>query len=172
MVYSECSVFYVGRICDPVPVTAAMEISLLKELLNNITLSFHLSSCDKTDYIPVQKFFQRIEDMLKLLKPVLEAIVDSEVTSNELFIKAFEELGRSVDDLRELFENMHPLKSKVYFVCLFRTYICCDIFISYFITISAKKSYFQITRKITSANLSVWGSSIFLCLVNCYDPLC
>lgn len=112
-----------GRICDPVPVAAAMEISLLKELLNNITLFFHLSSCNNTDYEPVQKLFQRIEDMLKLLKPVLEAIVDSQVTSNEVFIKAFEELGQSVDDLRELFENMQPLKSKVYFVLLVESLI-------------------------------------------------
>lgn len=93
-----------------------MEISLLKVLLNNISSFFRLSSSDNLDSKPALKYFQKIEEILKLLKPVLDAIVDSEIASDELLIKAFEELGLSVDELREVFESWHPLKSKICFV--------------------------------------------------------
>ncbi|KAK9285138.1 hypothetical protein L1049_024323 [Liquidambar formosana] len=93
-----------------------MEISLLKALLNNISSFFRLSSCDNLDSKPIQKYYQKIEEILKLLKPILDAIVDSEIASDELLNKAFENLGQSVDELRELFESWHPLMSKVYFI--------------------------------------------------------
>ena len=99
-----------------------MEISLLKRLLNKISLFLLLSSHDNIDPEPGRKYYQRIEEILKLLKPILSTIIDSEIASDELLNKAFEELGRSVDDLRELFENCHPLMSKVYFVSL--NYVC------------------------------------------------
>ncbi|KAL4644689.1 hypothetical protein ACB092_02G182500 [Castanea dentata] len=93
-----------------------MEISLLKALLNNISSFFHLSSCDNINSEPVLKYYQKAEEILKLLKPILDAIVDSELASDEVVIKAFEELSQSVEELRELFENCQPLSSKVYFV--------------------------------------------------------
>ncbi|KAA3457441.1 U-box domain-containing protein 4 [Gossypium australe] len=66
---------------------------------------------------PVQKYYQRAEEILKLLKPIiLNAIVDSEIISDEVLDKAFEELGLSVEELREQFESWQPLSSKVYFV--------------------------------------------------------
>lgn len=95
-----------------------MEISLLKALLNNISSFFRLSSCENLDSEPALKYLQKVEEILRLLKPVLDAIVESEVASDEMLIKAFEELGLSVDELRELFESWHPLKSKVCFVCI------------------------------------------------------
>lgn len=96
--------------------TGVMEISLLKALLNNISSFFHLSSCDNINSEPVLKYYQKAEEILKLLKPILDAIVDSELASDEVVIKAFEELSQSVEELRELFENCQPLSSKVYFV--------------------------------------------------------
>ncbi|KAL5556853.1 hypothetical protein UlMin_039089 [Ulmus minor] len=65
---------------------------------------------------PVPKYYQRAEEILKLLKTVLDAIIDSEIASNEVLKKSFEELGHSIDDLKEQFENWQPLSSKVYFV--------------------------------------------------------
>lgn len=97
-------------------ITGVMEISLLKALLNNISSFFHLSSCDNINSEPVLKYYQKAEEILKLLKPILDAIVDSELASDEVVIKAFEELSQSVEELRELFENCQPLSSKVYFV--------------------------------------------------------
>jgi hypothetical protein len=99
--------------------TGVMEISLLKALLNNITSFFHLSSCDNINSEPVPKYYQKAEEILKLLKPILDVIVDSEIASDEVLIKiAFEELSHSVEELRELFENWQSLSSKVYFVSL------------------------------------------------------
>ncbi|KAL1107213.1 hypothetical protein V6Z11_D03G028200 [Gossypium hirsutum] len=66
---------------------------------------------------PVQKYYQRVEEILKLLKPIiLNAIVDSEIISDEVLGKAFEELGLFVEELREQFESCQPLSGKVYFV--------------------------------------------------------
>lgn len=93
-----------------------MEISLLKVLLKNISLFLHLSSFDNVNSDPVQKYYQRAEEIFKLLKPILDAIIDSEIASDEALKKAFEEFRQSIDELRELFENWQPLLSKVYFV--------------------------------------------------------
>ncbi|QCE01047.1 vacuolar protein 8 [Vigna unguiculata] len=65
---------------------------------------------------PVSKCFQKAEKMLKLLKPIVETTVFSDIASNEGLRKLFEELGLAVDELRELILNWHPLSSKFYFV--------------------------------------------------------
>lgn len=93
-----------------------MEISLLKALLNNISLYFRLSSHEDINQEPVRKYYQKIEEILKLLKPVLDAVLQADMTFEELLQKAFVELGLSVSDLRKLFENWQPLGSKINFV--------------------------------------------------------
>ncbi|XP_024019770.1 U-box domain-containing protein 4 [Morus notabilis] len=92
-----------------------MEISLLKVLLDNISSFFHLSSCVNINSEPFLKYYQRAEEILKLLKTILDAFIDSEAASSEVLKKSFEELGCFIDDLREQFVNWHPLSSKVYF---------------------------------------------------------
>lgn len=97
--------------------TGVMEISLLKALLKNISSFFHLSSYDNINLEPVLKYYQRTEEILKLLNAVLEVI---HLQRDEVFKKSFEELSHSIDDLRDQFENWQPLSSKVYFVsCCF-----------------------------------------------------
>ncbi|KAL3844444.1 hypothetical protein ACJIZ3_001847 [Penstemon smallii] len=93
-----------------------MEISLLKSLLNSITSLFQLSSCEIIECELVQKYYQRVEDLLKLLKPILDAIIDAETASDEMLQKTFAGLGQSVEDLKEIFENWQPLMSNIYFV--------------------------------------------------------
>lgn len=93
-----------------------MEISLLKVLLKKISSFLHLSSFDSIKLDIVKKYYQRAEEILKLLKPILDAVVDSDVASDEVLYKAFEEFGQSIDELRELIENWQPLLSRVYFV--------------------------------------------------------
>ncbi|KAL4377529.1 hypothetical protein GQ457_02G008140 [Hibiscus cannabinus] len=93
-----------------------MEISLLNALLSNISLFLNLSSSENINSEPVQKYYQRTEEILKLLKPILSAIVDSEIISDEVLSKAFEGLSLSIEELREQFESWQPLLSKVYFV--------------------------------------------------------
>ncbi|KAG5241498.1 hypothetical protein OIU78_028686 [Salix suchowensis] len=93
-----------------------MEISLLEVLLKTISTFLHISKDDNISSDPVQKYYQKSEEILKLLKPILDAIVDSEVASDEVLNKFFLELIRSVDELREIFESWQPLSSKVYSV--------------------------------------------------------
>lgn len=96
-----------------------MEISLLKAVLNNISSFFHLPSYDNIKVEAILKYYQKAEVIMRLLKTVLDVIVDSEIASNEALKKPFEELGQSVNDLREQFVNWKPLSSKVYFVSSF-----------------------------------------------------
>ena len=103
--------------------TGVMEISLLKALLNNISSYFHLSSHENINHEPAQKYYQKIEEILKLLKPVLEAVFDADIMFEEPLPKAFADLGHSINELRMLFENWHSLGSKINFVC-FGLYIC------------------------------------------------
>ncbi|KAM7516477.1 hypothetical protein LguiA_006060 [Lonicera macranthoides] len=99
-----------------------MEISLLKALLKSFSCFFDLSSTVKINFEPVRKCYQNNEEMLKLLNPVLHAVADAEIASDESLQKAFQGLSQSVDKLRELFEASHPLMSKVYFVLHVETF--------------------------------------------------
>ncbi|KAL3525636.1 hypothetical protein ACH5RR_014008 [Cinchona calisaya] len=91
-----------------------MEIKLLKVLVNSISPFFH----ENINSQLIQKYYQKIEEILKLVKSVLDAIIGAEIATDENLQKAFAGLGQAVEDLRELFESWQPLMSKVYFVCL------------------------------------------------------
>lgn len=93
-----------------------MEISLLKSLLNSITCFLQLSSCESIKSEPLQTYFPRIEELLKFLKPILDAIADAEISSDEMLQRAFAGILQSVDELKETCENWQSLMSKVYFV--------------------------------------------------------
>lgn len=93
-----------------------MEISLLKALLSNISSFSKLSSFDNISSEPVLKYYSRAEEILKLLKPILDAIVNSEVACDLMLNKSFEELDQSIDEMRDLFQNWQPLLSRIYFV--------------------------------------------------------
>ncbi|KAE8701184.1 U-box domain-containing protein 4 [Hibiscus syriacus] len=93
-----------------------MQISLLNALLSNISSFLDLSSSENINSEPVQKYYQGAEEILKLLKPILSSILDSEISSDEVLSKAFEGLSLNIEELREQFESRQPLSSKVYFV--------------------------------------------------------
>ncbi|XP_038900643.1 U-box domain-containing protein 4 [Benincasa hispida] len=93
-----------------------MGVSLLKLLLRHISSFLQLSSSDYINLQPTLKYYQKIEGVLKLLRPILNAVVDSDIASDKELTQAFEELDHSVDELRVLFENWQPLSSKAYFV--------------------------------------------------------
>ncbi|XP_058227903.1 U-box domain-containing protein 4-like isoform X2 [Rhododendron vialii] len=100
-----------------------MEISLTNVVLNSISSFFDLSSHDNITHEPALKYYRKVEEILKLLKPVLDAVFDAGIASEELLQKAFAELGHSVSELKELFGNLHPLTSKIYFVVQVETLI-------------------------------------------------
>ncbi|KAI3722647.1 hypothetical protein L2E82_33689 [Cichorium intybus] len=93
-----------------------MEISLLKALLKNISSFFQLSPLDSGCCELVEKYYITINELLKLIKPTLESIIDTPVASDEQLQKELADMNQSVDELKELFEECHPLMSKVYFV--------------------------------------------------------
>ncbi|KAK8716639.1 hypothetical protein V6N13_043944 [Hibiscus sabdariffa] len=91
-----------------------METSLLKTL-SNISLFLKLSSLEKINSEPIWKYYRGAKEILKLLKPIiLNAILASDITSNEALRNAFEELCSSVQELLEQFESWQPVSSKVY----------------------------------------------------------
>ncbi|XP_072053961.1 uncharacterized protein [Arachis hypogaea] len=95
--------------------TGIMDISLLNVLSNGISSFLHPSFSGNMNSKPVSMYCQSAEQTLKLLKPIIDTTVHSDISADEELRKLFEELGQSVDELRELFENWHPLSSKFYF---------------------------------------------------------
>lgn len=73
----------------------------------------------------VRRYYQNIDKMLKLLKPVLEGVAEGDL--NEQRSKVLQELDAFVNEARELIESWHHMTSKIYFVChltCFWRYIC------------------------------------------------
>ncbi|KAI3892312.1 hypothetical protein MKW92_050031 [Papaver armeniacum] len=93
-----------------------MEISLLKDLLNSLSQFNNLSSSDNIKSEPVQKYYIKINEIVKLLKPILDLIVDSQIASDEQLNNALKMLDELINESRELFDSWHPMTSKVYFV--------------------------------------------------------
>ncbi|KAG9439570.1 hypothetical protein H6P81_019735 [Aristolochia fimbriata] len=93
-----------------------MEISSLETLLNSISHFCHLSTSAAVKYDPLPKYYQKIEEGLKLLRPVLNILVDSEVAIDEQLNKTLEDLDAIVNAAQELLENWHQLTSKICFV--------------------------------------------------------
>ncbi|GER57597.1 RING/U-box superfamily protein with ARM repeat domain [Striga asiatica] len=93
-----------------------MEISMLKSLLNSITCFSQLSSCESVKTEPVRKYYVKTEEILKLLKTILDAVTDVVHVEDEMLQSAFVGLLQFVDEIRELCENWQPLMSKIYFV--------------------------------------------------------
>ncbi|KAI3777150.1 hypothetical protein L1987_46945 [Smallanthus sonchifolius] len=126
-IFGSCGRSVQQKICDlsayfsrlrnlKVDIKGVMEISLLMVLLKNISSFFHLQSHENRTSELVQMYHQKIKEILKLIKPVLESISNAEVASDESLQKEFVGLSQSVDELKELLEDCHPLMSKVYFV--------------------------------------------------------
>lgn len=95
-----------------------MEISLLKMIVNGISSFLHLSFSGNMNSEPVSKYYQKAEEIHKLLKPIIDAIVNPELASDEVLNKILEEIGFAVNELKEHVENWHLLSSKVYFVSI------------------------------------------------------
>jgi hypothetical protein len=95
-----------------------MKISMLKMLVDSISSFLHLSFSGNMTSEPVSKYHHKAEEILKLLKPIIDAFANSELASDEVLSKTSEELGHAVDELKEHVENWHQLSSKVYFVSL------------------------------------------------------
>jgi hypothetical protein len=92
-----------------------MGISLLQALIESL-------SDLNINFQPVQKTFNETEEVLKLLKSVLDATDDSEIASDDSLQEAITGLADSVEKLRDVIEAFYPLMSKVYFVLQIESY--------------------------------------------------
>lgn len=85
----------------------------IKCLTNSISRFIHLVSCQNVKLVPIQKDYRTIAGVLKLLKPVLESVVDYEICSDEILCKECEELDVAVNMAREFMEDWSPKMSKI-----------------------------------------------------------
>ncbi|CAL0317754.1 unnamed protein product [Lupinus luteus] len=92
-----------------------MEKSMLKVLSNGISTFLHLSFSGNIFPEPVSKYYRKAEEILKLLKPIIDANHYSDFASDEVLDKLLEALDQTIDELRELIEHWHLLSSKLYF---------------------------------------------------------
>lgn len=95
-----------------------MEVSVLKALLGSISSFLNLSSSRHIDLDPFDKYYKRVEELLRVLKPIADALVNSDLVLDEKLGKAFEELTQDVDQSSDLFRSWQAFSSKVYFVSL------------------------------------------------------
>ncbi|KAJ6813020.1 U-box domain-containing protein 4-like [Iris pallida] len=95
-----------------------MDVSLLRELLNDISDFSLLSSNNTVKGELVQRYYLRVEEILELLKPLFEELIVSEI-ADERLNKVLKELDDTVHEARELIGNWHQMMSKIYFVLQF-----------------------------------------------------
>ncbi|CAN8287778.1 unnamed protein product [Cochlearia groenlandica] len=98
-----------------------MDISALNE---SIASFMKLSSSKHIDLDPFDKYYKRVDELLRVLKPLLSASQDCIINNNNntntnddvVVVKAIEELNQDVDQSIDLFRSWQAFSSKVYFV--------------------------------------------------------
>ncbi|KAK1290528.1 U-box domain-containing protein 3 [Acorus calamus] len=85
-------------------------------LINSISRFIHLVICQTMKTAPVQKDYRTMVGILKLLKPVLDEVVDSQIPSDPLLLREIEELDAVVNEAREFMERQCPKMSNIYSV--------------------------------------------------------
>lgn len=90
-----------------------MDMASIKCLINSISRFVHLVSSQRSKPMPIQKDYKTIVDVLKLLKPLLDEVVDYKIPSDEILYKECEELDMAVNGAREFMENWSPKLSRI-----------------------------------------------------------
>ncbi|XP_048337153.2 U-box domain-containing protein 3 isoform X1 [Ziziphus jujuba] len=85
----------------------------MKCLINSIHRFIHLVSCQTIKPMPIQKHYRTVAGVLKLLKPVLDEVVDYKIQSDEVLYKECGELDIAVNEGREFMEKWSPKRSKI-----------------------------------------------------------
>ncbi|CAN1245049.1 U-box domain-containing protein 3 [Linum grandiflorum] len=82
-------------------------------LVNSISRFILLVSCQTRIHATIQKDYRNMVMLLKYLKPVLDDVVDYELTSAEILYQECEELDAAVNEAREFIETWSPKLSKI-----------------------------------------------------------
>ncbi|KAE8686084.1 U-box domain-containing protein 3 [Hibiscus syriacus] len=93
-----------------------MDTTSVRCLINSIARFIHLVSCQAIKVVPIEKEYRNMAVVLKLLKPLLDDVVDCEIPSDEQLCKECEELDMLVNEAREFMENWSPKMSKIHMV--------------------------------------------------------
>ncbi|KAK9140537.1 hypothetical protein Scep_010218 [Stephania cephalantha] len=93
-----------------------MDNQSLRCLANSISNFIHLVSSQNVRSMPIQKDYKNMVGSLKLLKPVLDEIIDSKILLDKILGKEIEELDVAVNDARDFMEKWNPKMSKIWSV--------------------------------------------------------
>ncbi|KAB1223754.1 U-box domain-containing protein 3 [Morella rubra] len=90
-----------------------MDTASVKCLINSISRFIHLVSCQTMKTMPIQTDYRDLVSVLKLLKAVLDEVVENKIPSDEILYKECEELDMTVNETREFIETWSPKTSKI-----------------------------------------------------------
>lgn len=93
-----------------------MDTKSVRCLINSISRFIHLVSCQSLKPMLIQKDCRNMVDLLKVLKPVLDEVVNCKIPSDVILFKECEELDMAVNEAREFVENWSPKLSKIFTV--------------------------------------------------------
>lgn len=96
-----------------------MDKKSVRCLVNSISRFLHLLSSFEMTNMPIQNGYKNIASSLKLLKLILDNVVESKVSSDEILCKECEKLDVAVNEAREFMENWSPKMSKICSVSTF-----------------------------------------------------
>lgn len=93
--------------------TGQMDTSV-KCLINSNSRFIHLVMCQTRKSQHLQQIYGKTIDVLKLLKPLLDDVVECKTpVLDEILYKEYEELDMAVNMSREFLENWSPRMSKI-----------------------------------------------------------
>ncbi|MBA0769697.1 hypothetical protein Gotri_018401 [Gossypium trilobum] len=95
-----------------------METTSVRYLINSISRFSHLTSCQTIKVVPMEKNYRNMVVVLKILKPLLDDIVDCKIPSDETLYKECEELDLLVNEAREFVEKWCYNMSKIHRHCM------------------------------------------------------
>ncbi|XWS76246.1 hypothetical protein CRYUN_Cryun01aG0158900 [Craigia yunnanensis] len=99
---------------NPLQERGQMDTTSMRCLVNSISRFIHLASCQTIKVVPIEKDCRNMVGVLKLLKPLLDDVVDCEIPPDEILYKECEELDMLVNEAREFMENWCPKMSKIH----------------------------------------------------------
>ncbi|KAM7253955.1 hypothetical protein ACFE04_031637 [Oxalis oulophora] len=88
----------------------------LQCLINTISRFLHLVSCQTIKTMPSLNDYKNIVSVLKLLKPLLDELVDFKIPSDDNLFGQCEQLDAAINEAREFLENWTPKKSSIWTV--------------------------------------------------------
>ena len=96
-----------------------MDTTSVRCVVNSISRFIHLVSCQTIKTVPTHKSYGNMVSLLKLLKPVLDDVVDDKIPSDDGLYKECEELDIIVNEAREFVESWSLKMSKICSVSTF-----------------------------------------------------